>query len=454
MSDTIAALSGGSLPAAIGLIRLSGPDCTDLLDRFFRARSGAPAGDWQHGKMYYGELYNLENKLIDICMAALFRGPVSYTGEDMAEIYCHGSPAVASECLRSLFGAGARSAEPGEFSRRGFLNGKMDLVEAEAVIDLIDSRTAAAAENAAAQLRGAHADALEQMRAGITAQLAHFYAVCDYSDEEIDPFTAEAAANQLEAYAARLEELAAGYRRGAVLKEGLPVAILGRPNVGKSSLLNALAGYDRAIVTDEPGTTRDMVEEAITVSGGLIRIMDTAGIREAQGQAERIGVEKSLETARRAALVLWVVDGSDLLTDEDRHVAASIRDLPHALVINKDDKEDDPLGRGEAQWLAGDCPVFKIAAKTGAGVTELARWLGSQAVPQGEVLVTSQRQARLMEQAAEHLRAAVDAARMGMTADAFLSDAEQAVTCIGRITGRVASDDIAQAIFSRFCVGK
>jgi len=292
------------------------------------------------------------------------------------------------------------------------------------------------------------------MRAGITAQLAHFYAVCDYSDEEIDPFAAEAAADQLEAFADRLEQLAAGYRRGAVLKEGLPVAILGRPNVGKSSLLNALAGYDRAIVTDEPGTTRDMVEEAITVSGGLIRIMDTAGIREAQGQAERIGVEKSLETARRAALVLWVVDGSDLLTDEDRHVAASIRDLPHALVINKDDKEDDPLGRGEAQWLAGDCPVFKIAAKTGAGVTELARWLGSQAVPQGEVLVTSQRQARLMEQAAEHLRAAVDAARMGMTADAFLSDAEQAVTCIGRITGRVASDDIAQAIFSRFCVGK
>ena len=233
MADTIAALSGGKLPAAIGLIRLSGPDCVALLDRFFKTKSGTPAGDWQHGKMYYGELYNLENKLIDICMAVLFRGPVSYTGEDMAEIYCHGSQAVAAECLRSLYGAGARAAEAGEFSRRGFLNGKMDLVEAEAVIDLIDSRTAAAAENAAAQLRGAHADALEQMRAGITAQLAHFYAVCDYSDEEIDPFTAESAANELAGYAEKLENLAAGYRRGAVLKEGLPVAILGRPKPAK-----------------------------------------------------------------------------------------------------------------------------------------------------------------------------------------------------------------------------
>ena len=454
MPDTIAALSGGTLPAAIGLIRLSGPDCETLLDRFFKTKSGTPASAWQHGKMYYGELYNLENKLIDICMAVLFRGPTSYTGEDMAEIYCHGSPAVASETLRSLFGAGARAAQPGEFSRRGFLNGKMDLVEAEAVIDLIDSRTAAAAENAAAQLRGVHADALEQMRTGITAQLAHFYAVCDYTDEEIDPFVAESAADQLAGYAARLEELAAGYRRGAVLKEGLPVAILGRPNVGKSSLLNALAGYDRAIVTNEPGTTRDMVEEAISVSGGLIRVMDTAGIREADGEAERIGVEKSLEAANRAALVLWVVDGSDLLTDEDRRVAQALRGKNRALVINKTDKEDDPLGRGEAKWLAGDCPVFYIAAKTGEGVRELAEWLGKQAVPQGEVLVTSQRQARLMELAAESLRAAVDSARLGMTADAFLSDAEQAVQYIGQITGRVASDDIAQAIFSRFCVGK
>ena len=316
--DPIAAIATGHSPTAIGIVRLSGEGCFACCDRVFRAANGRPFSQQEPRKMVFGEMLDSQGRVIDQGLAVRFPGPHSYTGEDSAEFHCHGSPVVLRELLEALFAAGARQAKAGEFTRRAFLNGRLDLTQAEAVIDLIDAETAAAARNAAAQLDGGLRRVLEPIQEALLDVTSRFYAVVDYPDEDIEDIRPEQVAQALDDSAAALDRLLATCRRGKVLKSGVRTAIVGRPNAGKSSLLNALAGYDRAIVTDIPGTTRDTVEESVLCGGVLLRLTDTAGIRDTEDAVERLGVERSRKAVEAADLVLAVVDGSVPMTEEDR----------------------------------------------------------------------------------------------------------------------------------------
>ena len=306
--DTIAAIATGPAAAAIGVVRVSGQGCFACCDRLFRAASQTPFSRQEPRKMVFGEMLDAEGRVIDRGLAVRFPAPHSYTGEDSAELHCHGSPVVLRELLSALFAAGARQAGPGEFTKRAFLNGRLDLTQAEAVIDLIDAETAAAARNAAAQLEGGLRRVLEPIQETLLDIASRFYAVVDYPDEDIQDVNPAEIARAMASAEDALTRLLAACRRGQVLKKGVPTAIVGRPNVGKSSLLNALLGYERAIVTDIPGTTRDTVEESVLCGGVLLRLIDTAGLRETEDTVEQLGVERSRRAMEEAELILLVDD--------------------------------------------------------------------------------------------------------------------------------------------------
>lgn len=455
MASTIAACSSGSMPCAIAIVRLSGVNAFSVLDAVFQPKSGKPVSQRQARHMHYGRVLAKDGLTVDLCLAACFPAPHSYTGEDLAEIYCHGSQAVVAALLDHCFAAGAVPAPPGAFTKRAFLAGRLDLTEAEAVADLIHSQSELGAKAAVAQLEGSVGSRIKAIREQVLSLLAHFYAVCDYTDEELDPFAYEQAISVLTRARDDLDTLHQGFQRGRLVRDGVPVAIVGKPNAGKSSLFNALAGSQRAIVTDEAGTTRDVLEEVIAVNGAPIRILDTAGLRDSDSKAERMGVERAKMAAMTAHAVLCVLDLSGPLTHEDREVLELIPlcEQP-VLVLNKTDLTGSPPPWAEeVTALHPWKQVFRLSAQS-AQVEELAQWLSTLAPKPQEVLITSARQARLIQSASDALSSAIDSARDGMTADAFLLDAERAVNLLGEITGETASADLAHEIFGRFCVGK
>ena len=345
--DVIAAIATGSSPTAIGIIRVSGEGCFDLCGTVFQAESGRPFTELESRKMVYGKLLDQQGRTVDHGLAVRFPGPNSYTGEDCAEFHCHGSPVVLREVLSALFAAGARQAGPGEFTKRAFLAGRLDLTEAEAVADLIDAETAAAARNAAAQLGGSLRRDFETVYGQLLDMTSQFYAVVDYPDEDIQDLGPTELAAALRSSGETLDRLLATCQRGRVLKSGVRTAIVGRPNAGKSSLLNALAGYERAIVTDIPGTTRDTVEESVLCGGVRLRLIDTAGIHDTADTVEQLGVERSRQAVESADLVLAVVDAAAGFTEEDDGILRLAARCPRwILVLNKDD-----LVSGTAQMI-------------------------------------------------------------------------------------------------------
>ena len=465
--DTIAAIaSGGRAPAAIGIVRISGPDCFAVCDRIFR--SGKPFGRLEPRRMALGELLDAGGRTIDRGLAVRFPGPHSYTGEDCAEFHCHGSPVVLGEVLAALFAAGAaeglpvRQAGPGEFTKRAFLNGQLDLTQAEAVIDLIDAETAAAARNAAAQLNGGLRRVLEPIQEALLEVTSRFYAVVDYPDEDIQDVQPEEIAAALREASGALKALLATCRRGRVLKKGVRTAIVGLPNAGKSSLLNALAGYERAIVTDVPGTTRDTVEESVLCGGVLLRLIDTAGLRETEDEVERLGVERSRRAMETAELILLVEDSADeeaLPEKTALEEAVSQTGKPWIYVASKRDRSgirSASLGGPDG----GRIPAASVSlsALTGEGLEDLENAVAAlfPAGEQGEAgsLLTDQRQEDAARRALEALDRALEALESGLTPDAVLTDAEEALDAVGELTGRTAKEEIVSRIFSRFCVGK
>ena len=457
MNDTIAAIATALAPSAIGILRLSGPESVAVLDRVFTPAHGGPMSGRPDRTLVYGTLTDPEGQAIDYCLATISRAPHSYTGEDTAELQCHGSPAALVLGLEALFAAGARQAQAGEFTRRAFLAGKLDLTRTEAIADLIHAESPAAVRQAAGQLGGALARVIEEIYRSLTDLMAHFHAVLDYPDEDIEPFQAAEISSTLAAAAAKLDRLAGSYRRGRALMEGVPCAIIGRPNAGKSTLFNALLGYDRAIVTPIAGTTRDTVEERLNLGGVLLRLIDTAGLRDADDQVEQLGVERSRAAVEQAELVLVVLDGSRNLTQEDRDALDLGLSAPRcAVILNKDDlpgQEGPQLPK-----LPPQVPVVRLSALTGEGVDQLELAMENlfpdDSGMRPGALLTNARQVQAAQQARQAVSQAAQALQNGMPPDAVLSDVEQALAALGELTGRVVREDVTARIFERFCVGK
>ena len=452
--DVIAAISTAPVLSAIGIVRVSGEGCFSICDKIFQPAGGGLFSAVRPREMVLGRLSDREGKAIDSCLAVRFPGPGSYTGEDCAEFHCHGSPVVLGEALRALFAAGARQAGRGEFTRRAFLNGRMDLTQAEAVIDLIEAETAQAARNAVGQLGGALRRRVEPVYDSLLNIASQFYAVVDYPDEDIEELSREETLRTLSEAERTLDALLSTAGGGQVLRRGVPTAILGRPNAGKSSLLNALVGYDRAIVTAVAGTTRDTVEEKAVVGGVLLRLADTAGIRDTGDEVERLGVERSRRAAAEAELALLVLDGSRPLADEDMAAAETARLAAHMIVLRN--KSDLPQ-TADLSALELSVPVLSVSAREGTGLSALedavAELFAGDGPPSGEVL-TNERQAEALRQAREAIRGAREALAGGLTPDAVLSDAERAMSALGEVTGQKLREDLTARIFERFCVGK
>lgn len=453
MPDTIAAIATASAAAAVGIVRLSGAETRRVLAALFTPVDGRSAAELPPRRMTYGTVRDAEGRTLDHALAVVFSAGHSYTGEESAELHCHGSPVVLQEVLRAAFAAGARQARAGEFTERAFLNGKMDLTEAEAVIDLIDAETADAAANAAGQIAGAMRKRIDPVYDSWVDICAHFHAVLDYPDEDIDPFELSQLESALQASSRTLSALLSSCHRGRMVRSGVKITILGSPNAGKSSLLNALSGFDRVIVTDIPGTTRDTVEQTVTLGRHLLRLVDTAGIRDTEDIIEKIGVDRSVEAAKDCDAALFVVDDSRPLTDEDRRAMDAALEAPEAIaVLNKQD-----LG---AVIEPSDLPfshIVPVSCKDGTGFDLLEQafdMLFPDDAPCDGSLLTNARQADAIVRAKKSVDAALRSLRAGFTPDAVLVDLEAAMRALGEVTGRTMREDITNRIFERFCVGK
>jgi len=461
LSDTIAAIATGNHVSAIGIVRVSGSNALTVSDNIFRTASGIRLKDAENKRMYYGELVcsgiaGDEGKLIDLCLCTVSRAPDSYTGEDTVEFHCHGSPILLAEVLRELFSQGVRQALPGEFTKRAFLNGRLDLTQAEAVIDLIEAETVSAVYNAAGQLRGAVGLKMDSAYNELIDIMAHFHAVLDYPDEEIDDFKLQSYLKTLDDIKKEFQQMLDTHDRGKVLRNGIPTAIVGRPNTGKSSLLNALLGYDRAIVTDVAGTTRDTIEEKVLIGKVLLRLIDTAGLRKTDDTIEKLGVERTNAAISGAGLVILVLDGSEPLKTEDYDALRSIPpDIPKIAAVNKSD-----LPAALKSWELKELGVefCSLSALSGEGLDSLDAKIQElfpdfNTVPSGE-LITNVRQIDAISRAEESIRLVINALKDDVTPDAALTDLEAALAAIGEVTGKTMREEIISRIFERFCVGK
>ena len=455
MNNTIAAISTPAGSAGLGVVRLSGADAIAVAGRVFRPADPARTVDKLAGyTAAYGHVYDPDGD-VDECVALVFRAPHSYTGEDVVELSIHGGGYLLQRTLRACLTAGARPAGPGEFTRRAFMNGKMDLTQAESVMGLIAADGQLAARTALAAREGAVYRRLAAVQDALLGVAAQFGAYIDYPDEDIPDLSPAALAATVAEASAAVEGLLSTFDAGRVLREGIDTAIVGSPNVGKSTLMNCLAGCRRSIVTDIAGTTRDVVEETVRLGDVSLRLADTAGIRATGDTVESVGVELARQRMEQAALVLAVFDGAAPLTEEDRALAASLRGRTAIAVVNKADK---PL-LADTAWLREQFPwVVTLSAKAGDGVDALtaavAEATGVGRLDAAQPVLTTERQRQCAATALTCLQEAAAALAGGMTLDAVSVSIDGALNAILELTGQRATEAVVDRVFADFCVGK
>lgn len=460
--DTIAAIATPIGTGGIAIVRLSGADAEAIAGQIIAPKGGRPLSGLASHKLTLAQIHRLgaPSQQIDEALVAVMRAPHSYTGENVVEIQCHGGFFAARTILDQLLCAGARLAEAGEFTRRAFLNGRMDLTGAEATMDVIDAHSEAGLESAATVQSGKLKEKIDALREQVLSITSHISATADYPDEVDAPPSCDLQA-QLHQLQSGIQTLLDSFQTGRMLRDGICTAIVGRPNVGKSSILNALARADRAIVTDIPGTTRDIVEEYIQIGGVALRLLDTAGIREGTDAVEQIGIQRTRENMRRADLCLFVIDSAAGITEADREIAAELQGRQALLLLNKTDKA--ALTTAEAAeklpWPAEsiiETATPKDAPPQGIDVLEqaiLQRFLAGGFTP-GAVYLSSERQKDALLKAQAAILRAEDAVQSGLPFDLLYVDLEDALSAFGEVTGRTVQDEVIDQVFSRFCVGK
>ena len=450
----IAAIATAPAPGAVGIIRISGRDSEIIADRLFFPKSGGKLADRPARSAVFGEIRGESGEVLDNALAIFFPGPASYTGEDTVELQCHGGPALLQTVLDRVLDCGARMAGPGEFTRRAFLNGKMDLTQAEAVADLISADWEGAVKNAAAQLSGAYGARIRSVYESLRSVAAAYTAVMDYSDQNVSAPDTDGAAAELAAAGKTLCELVRGASSGQILRDGLHTAVVGRPNAGKSSVFNRLLGFSRSIVTDEAGTTRDVVTEKVCVGGVPLRLADTAGLREGTTAPERMGIALARSEADRAGLILAVFDVSAPLTEEDEEVL-SLAGENIICLCNKCDLTVDNTTKTRLENTFKTC--ISVSAVTGEGFDALAaavtRAAGFSGVRFDGSLVTNARQRDMLSRAEELVRDALTALELGAE-DALWGCVTEACEAVGSVLGIAVPEDVEKEVFSRFCIGK
>ena len=455
-TDTIAAIATPLGESGIGVIRISGSKAYDVGDAIFQSKSSLPLAQRRDRSIQYGLIVDDDGKAVDEVILLIMKGPRSYTAEDVLEIQCHGGRQSLSEILGLVLRHGARLANPGEFTQRAFVNGRIDLAQAEAVMDVIQAKSAQGLTSAVSQLEGRLSRVVGDMRLHLTDFITRLEVTVDYPEEDLEEIEVPDIAGAIREMEQRLDAMLAESKSGRMMRDGVMAAIAGTPNAGKSSLLNRFLETERAIVTDVPGTTRDVIEEWITIQGVPICLVDTAGIRSTDDTVEQIGVRRAKEYMDRADIILVVVDQSRPLQEEDRQILETARGRQALIVLNKEDLQ--PAFETEELQSYG-LPLLSISASTGAGMGELKDAMLSLALKQGltaaqSALLANTRHIELVRQSREALQRALDAIEAGMPVDCAIVDIREAWELLGSITGDTVHDDIIEEIFSRFCLGK
>lgn len=464
-ADTIAAIATAPGEAGVGMLRISGARAIEVADAVFRAASGKRLKDAETQRVLYGHVVDEEGAPIDEVLALVMRAPHSYTREDVVELSCHGGSIVLRRVLGRVLAAGARSAERGEFTKRAFLSGRLDLSQAQAVMEIVSARTDRALRVAEGHLAGHFSGKIHAMRQKCLGLIAHLEAAIDFPEDEIDDVVIDEVEHAVTQLRQDIRALLATAHTGRILRDGLPTAIVGKPNVGKSSLMNALLREERAIVTDIPGTTRDSIEEYADIGGVPLRIIDTAGIRETDDVVERIGVEKARGCIERAALVLALFDGAQPLAAEDEEILSLVAGRPALLLLTKSDlppvTTPAALAAAYARCAGGDAAaptILAISAREERGLSALAAAIGDFAgtgsgLEEGS-FVSDERSAALLRAADAQLGAALKTIGAGLSVDFISIDLRAAWEKLGEITGETVGEDIIDEIFSKFCIGK
>lgn len=458
--DTIAAISTPLGEGGIGIVRISGKGALKIAKKIFKPKQkGSLLQTADSRKLIYGHICDRPGKIVDEVLLAYMKAPHTYTREDVVEINCHGGIVSLQKILETVLSAGARTAEPGEFTKRAFLNGRLDLAQAESVIDIIRSKTEAGLNLAVTQLGGKLSGRIIELQERLLGLLARVEANIDFPEEDLEEATGRDIIRNCETLLKQINQLIKGAEAGKIYREGINTIIIGSPNVGKSSLLNALLKENRAIVTEIPGTTRDIIEEIINIRGIPLKIIDTAGLRETEDRVEKIGVEKTREMMGRAGLVLMVIDAVRGLTEEDLAIIELIKNKKAIFILNKADVKKLRVDKNKIREFAAGRPVLWISALEGTGLEELeekivATVFKGQVSAADEVLVANIRHKRALEEAAEYLRDAVSGIKNSLPVDVVSIDIRAAWESLGEITGSTVTEDLLDRIFADFCIGK